>query len=262
MRRLEPVITCLLLVVPLRCTAYFDWEPVAPGIAHVHLMTAEPWNIHVLVIDLDEPEVRIRSVVKNDTMRGDGGEVVSRMAWRHGAAAAVNTDYFNMSANRHEPQGWTMTDGRLQICPGLIGPIIPDRPSLVITKNQTARIEIAQAPQPDWHNVASGMPRLVLNGVIIVPPTEVRHPRTAVGISPDARRLFLMTVDGRQTFSKGMSLFEAAAFLWKLGAWNAMNFDGGGSTTMWVQGRVVNFPSDGQERKVAGALLVVLSPKR
>jgi hypothetical protein len=87
---------------------------------------------------------------------------------------------------------------------------------------------------------------------------EVRHPRTAVGFSRDSSTLFVLTVDGRSENSGGMTLVELANVMRELGAWQAMNFDGGGSTTMVIDGKVVNHPSDKEgERAVGDALLVV-----
>jgi exopolysaccharide biosynthesis protein len=87
---------------------------------------------------------------------------------------------------------------------------------------------------------------------------EARHPRTAVGLSRDGTTLFLLTVDGRSENSGGMTLVELADAFRRLGAWQAMNFDGGGSTTMVLGGTVVNKPSDTTgEREVGNALLVV-----
>ncbi len=87
---------------------------------------------------------------------------------------------------------------------------------------------------------------------------EARHPRTAVAYSRDKRVLWLYVVDGRSTASVGMTLIEMADALKKLGAWEAINFDGGGSTTMVIDGAMVNVPSDPTgEREVGNALLVV-----
>jgi len=87
---------------------------------------------------------------------------------------------------------------------------------------------------------------------------EARHPRTAVGFSRDSSTLILLTVDGRSENSGGMTLVELANVMRELGAWQAMNFDGGGSTTMVVDGKVVNHPSDKEgERTVGNALVVV-----
>ena len=92
----------------------------------------------------------------------------------------------------------------------------------------------------------------------------VRHPRTAVGIASGGRRLLLVTVDGRQLpYSDGMTLRELAELLRSFGAAEALNLDGGGSTTLVVRERggalaIANRPSDREgERPVANALAVV-----
>lgn len=83
-----------------------------------------------------------------------------------------------------------------------------------------------------------------------------RAPRTAVGLTAEGH-ILLVVVDGRQTLSKGMSLLELALFMRELGAVDAMNLDGGGSSEMIVKGRMVNKPSGGKERRVGNALAVV-----
>ncbi|MCB9059395.1 MAG: phosphodiester glycosidase family protein [Calditrichae bacterium] len=85
-----------------------------------------------------------------------------------------------------------------------------------------------------------------------------RHPRTAVGFNKEKSKLFLMTVDGRQPASAGMTLEELGDYMTGLGCWQALNFDGGGSTTMVIDGKVVNVPSDPTgERAVATALMII-----
>ena len=87
---------------------------------------------------------------------------------------------------------------------------------------------------------------------------ELRHPRTAVGFSRDSTTLYILTVDGRSEKSVGVTLGELAGIMRRLGAWQAMNFDGGGSTTMVIDGVVKNVPSDATgEREVGNALFVV-----
>ena len=114
-----------------------------------------------------------------------------------------------------------------------------------------------------------GWPRILRDGqdVAIEAPTvegtisrnaETRHPRSAIGFSRDSTTLFLLVVDGRSQKSVGMTLVELAALMRRLGAWQAMNLDGGGSTTMIIDGAIVNAPSDQTgEREVGNALLVV-----
>ncbi len=88
------------------------------------------------------------------------------------------------------------------------------------------------------------------------------HPRTAVGIDRDNHRIILVVVDGRQAHSRGFTMVEMSNFLWQLGAEDALNLDGGGSSTMLARDaatgalRIRNSPSDGHERQVANALSV------
>jgi len=117
--------------------------------------------------------------------------------------------------------------------------------------------------------VIGGWPRILRDGVNVVGDAatvegtisrnaEMKHPRTAVGFSRDSSTLYLLAVDGRSQRSVGVTLDELASLMRRLGAWNAMNFDGGGSTTMVINGAVMNVPSDSAgERAVGNALLVV-----
>lgn len=84
-----------------------------------------------------------------------------------------------------------------------------------------------------------------------------RHPRSLVAKSKSGDTVWLITVDGRQMASVGMNFDDMASFLKDLGAWDAVNLDGGGSTAMVVNGKVVNIPSDPTgERAVANVMLV------
>ncbi len=90
--------------------------------------------------------------------------------------------------------------------------------------------------------------------------TEKRHPRTAVGIDA-LGRLMMVTVDGRRDGATGMTMAELASYMKSLGAVNAMNLDGGGSTTMALYGgRLANQPSDTSPRAVANGLLLYTKP--
>lgn len=83
-----------------------------------------------------------------------------------------------------------------------------------------------------------------------------RAPRTALGLTKDGK-ILLVVVDGRQPVSRGMTLLELALLMQELGADSAMNLDGGGSSEMIIKGRIMNRPSEGKERRVANALVVV-----
>ncbi|HLA24080.1 MAG TPA: phosphodiester glycosidase family protein [bacterium] len=129
----------------------------------------------------------------------------------------------------------------------------------------TLRLQIS--PDLEVLNALGGGPRLVKDGQQSVPFAwewftlrfhDTRAPRTAVGIT-NAGKLIFVTVDGRSARNTGMTLGELSALMVHLGAVEAMNLDGGGSATMVVGGRIVNEPSDGRERPIGSALLVLRS---
>ncbi|HEY6739065.1 MAG TPA: phosphodiester glycosidase family protein, partial [Actinopolymorphaceae bacterium] len=120
------------------------------------------------------------------------------------------------------------------------------------------------------HAAVNGRQLLVVNGVVQkqsqgnnVPPA----PRTAVGFSKDGRKMFLLTADGRQpAFADGLGLDELGQMMLELGAYNAVNLDGGGSTTMLArkpggsEALLENVPSDGRERNDPNGL-ALFAPK-
>lgn len=82
-----------------------------------------------------------------------------------------------------------------------------------------------------------------------------RHPRTAVGVTQDGD-VWLVVVDGRQPMSRGSSLAELAQLMIRLGCVQAVNLDGGGSSTMSIGGQTMNRPSGGVERAISNSFLL------
>lgn len=124
-------------------------------------------------------------------------------------------------------------------------------PGMVLT------VETKTTPELPIDCAIGGGPVLVRNGRP-VPKTgsDPRHPRTAVGF--DGKQIVCVTVDGRrQGYSRGMTIAELTALMQGLGCTEAINLDGGGSTTCWVHGSILNRPSDGRERSVANALALL-----
>jgi hypothetical protein len=137
----------------------------------------------------------------------------------------------------------------------------PGMASRVPALGPGAIVQIATETVPDLSgvNVAiGGGPALVQDGKPMQWPGFIhfRHPRTALGWNKDY--LFMVEVDGRQSnLSVGMTFPDLANYLIKLGCTQALNFDGGGSATLWALGAVRNSPSEGDERPSANALVLV-----
>ena len=166
-------------------------------------------------------------------------------------------------------QGWSLplTGGAALLASG------KRRSELPLLVSRRGLIKVVPHLGPDrgrLRTVVGGWPRLIVHGQSVAAQADSlegtfprfsreRHPRTAVGFSADSSKVFLITVDGRRESDSGMSLVELARLMLDLGVYEGMNFDGGGSTTMVVDGQVVNSPSDKTgERAVGSGLLVVI----
>lgn len=102
-----------------------------------------------------------------------------------------------------------------------------------------------------------GGPPIVRDGKVLDrDDSRARHPRAAVGWNEN--HFFLVEVDGRQRgVSVGMSVRELAQQMVRLGCTDALNLDGGGSATCWFYGQIMNNPSQGDERGMGNALVVI-----
>jgi hypothetical protein len=130
-----------------------------------------------------------------------------------------------------------------------------------------APITVGLSFRPDWPGIVAavgGGPQIVRDGAPVFRAGEAfttnqlgqRAPRSAVGQAADGR-IVLVAVDGRQPgYSVGLTNFELAQALVRLGAVTGMGLDSGGSTTMAFDGTLLNRPSDGQERRISTALML------
>jgi hypothetical protein len=155
---------------------------------------------------------------------------------------------------------------------------IPPGGAVLLARGAAASALRAEAPvgalvtvtlnfRPDWPGIVAavgGGPQIVRGGAPIFRAGEafttnqlgLRAPRSAVGQLVDGR-IVLVAVDGRQPgYSVGLTNFELAQALVRLGAVTGMALDSGGSTTMAFDGTLLNRPSDGQERRISTALML------
>jgi hypothetical protein len=212
-----------------------------------------PQVVHELVIDPTASGVSVRA------WRATGCQTVGALGAQQGAIAGVNGGYFD-----------TATAG----CPSVS--LLKSGGTLVATSNSSSPrgafgLSPAQVPMvtttalgADWPEAAEahgGGPVLVVGGVarmgsaawaaegLMSASFVGRNPRTFAG-SDAMGRVHMGSVDGRRADAVGMSLDAEAAFVvgGEIGARDAVNLDGGGSTTMWIAGAtpngIVNYPSD------------------
>ena len=125
----------------------------------------------------------------------------------------------------------------------------PTKKLETIAKAKNCKLDIKINPEwKDVNHIVSGGPYLVKGGEVFVDMTAQklsaiggRNPRTAIGYTKD-NHLIMLTADGSEGSSIGLTLMELAYLMKEFGCVNAMNLDGGGSTVMYVDGKVVNKP--------------------
>ena len=239
-----------------------------------------------------EDSGRVEVLVSDDPE--DRRETVSSFASDTGACVVINGGYFTMERTPANHAGLLVIDGVIE-APATQSAVRDDvryptaRAALGLTSSgfdiawATSRggnLQAWAAPPPhrvgapaqldpatstpwDVEDALGGGPALVSNGEVNVATTEevffgtaipYTHPRTAAGITADGT-LLLLLVDGRQRRSRGVRLEELAAILVGIGAEEALNLDGGGSSSLVVNGKLLNNPAGRRaEREVMTAL--------
>ena len=199
-------------------------------------------TVYVVTLTLSEPG-QLRTVLARNAYGRNLTEATSSMAARVGAAVAINGDYYGS-----RERGYVIRNGELLRDSSAGGEdlvIWGDGSFSIINEREVTADELlAQGAE----QVFCFGPALVVDGEIAVEPGEevgkamVSNPRTAIGIDA-AGTLYLVVSDGRTRQSAGLSLRELAEFMQELGCSVAYNLDGGGSSTLVVDGRVVNNPT-------------------
>jgi exopolysaccharide biosynthesis protein len=130
-----------------------------------------------------------------------------------------------------------------------------------IEAGDTLQLSTATLPSVKGATAAiSGGPSLVHEKKTVYNASQAIHPRSAVGWNKDF--FYFVEVDGRQPgVSIGMTYAQLATYMKNLGCDEALNLDGGGSSTLWMLGQVMNTPSEGDERGVANGLVLIQKNK-
>lgn len=220
-----------------------------------------PQNVSVLEIDLKNRRLRL-GVAAHPNKR----ILTSDFAKYGNALAAINGTFFNMKEGGSHML--VRVDGTV------VNPTVErsERSNGAITiEAGKVAIMSGSLENKQWDAQLTA-PNIMVSGPLLITndkPAELSqakfntlaHPRSAVGLTKDNKLLFV-TVDGRQEKARGVSLFSLTTLMQTLGTVDALNLDGGGSTTLYVKGvtenGIVNSPSDkAGERTVANALLII-----
>jgi hypothetical protein len=230
-------------------------------------------SIHIVEIDPSTPGISFLGTPGNGAVAEEyTRQTTSSFVNSQGVAVGINGDFYttNTGANA-SVNGLGMSNG------SIVSPAASGWASFIVRQNNTVVINTNGTIPSGARNAVSGNQHLVRQGVNIAPNnsyTTTLNPHTAIGVNSANGHIFFMTVDGRQTdFSEGMRTDDMADMLIDFGVTDAINLDGGGSSTMvFADGpsggaRTINSPSDGStsqnrgsERSVANHFGVFATP--
>ncbi len=223
------------------------------GVTHTHIETTNPrlLDMHLLTIDLSVPGIGFAVTPSNGAAAGETvGRTTRQFLGDQKVQLAVNGGFSAwVSGSNYDVQGLAASRGEVyssfEQYRTFALDISADNVATIL--RSPSGTGTAHYPDIPLHNTLAGEARLLRDGSIVAPTAnETLHPRTAVGLSSDQRMLYLFTVDGRNTgHSLGVTRPELADFMRMFGATDAINLDGGGSTTLVFAdpvARVVNVP--------------------
>lgn len=260
------------------CSGNWSQNSIAEGIIHksIHILNKEIFNSNQYISVV---EISPESCAKVEIFASPVLKHTSQMATEKGAKIALNGSFFKFN-NSYNTEDYNSVDyirkDNRQLAPNTwpargrsmhqLGALAIFRGEVFILKADSIR---------EWERYIQAEEVITSGPVLRVDGKDVslssdsfyttRHPRTAVGKRSDGT-LILITADGRAAEAAGVSLAELQLIMKWLGADYAINLDGGGSTTLYIEGAsdngIVNHPTDNREfdnkgeRKVANAILV------
>jgi len=215
---------------------------VFTGITY-HTLRRFNTNCHILIVDVSDKRFHITPYT--------GLRTVSEVAKTLGSPVVINGDGWGIL--QRFPNSIAASDGNFYMRSQL-----DYRPWINISKDNM--VSFSWRAPADLYNAVSGDRYLLQNGRYNEAITNVtKDPRTAIGFSRQGR-LILIVADGRTPQSAGLSLREVSNIMLEFDAVIAINLDGGGSSAMWINNRIVNVPVDenvpGKERPVANHLCI------
>lgn len=209
--------------------------------------------VYVADIQLASPEY-LKTALADNAYGKNLTEKTSVMARSAGAILAINGDYYGV-----QESGYVLRNGVLYRDTPVSGKedlvIFADGSFRIIREDEISAQSLLEAGA---EQILSFGPALVENGAVSVEKgqevsrAKSGNPRTAIGIVGRNHYVFVVS-DGRTSDSQGLSLYELAEFMQSLGVTTAYNLDGGGSSTLYFNGQVVNQPTTNGKKSRNGA---------
>ena len=216
----------------------------------INLKTYTKYNTKIYVADVVlKDSSYLKTAFANNTYGKNITAKTSSISQSVNAILAINGDYYGV-----QESGYVLKNGVIYR-----STTKKDQEDLVIYEDGTFEIinendiSIAELKNKGAYNILSFGPALVENNKISVSTTDEvdksmrSNPRTAIGVIDDNHYVFVVS-DGRTNESEGLSLYELATFMEDLGVTTAYNLDGGGSSTMYFNGNIINNPTTNGNR--------------
>lgn len=240
-----------------------NWEKerIAPGLvwksSHTFINDTIPQNFNILIVNLNRRKLSLYYNPEKNI-------ILSRQAASYEAVAAVNAGFFdikNGGSVTYIRSGGLIVDTdtakKWRRNSNMTGSVLIDKKGHVAIEHSRPNSWYDNNPQ--FTEVLVTGPLLLSDKLKVQLPSSSlvvnKHPRSAIG-KKGKHKIILITLDGRTPEARGMTLNELADFMLLLHCKDAVNLDGGGSTTMWISGKpfngVVNMPSDNKKFDHAG----------
>jgi hypothetical protein len=235
------------------------WTTPHAGLDLLHRTTAEPWDIWAARIDLSLPTVQLHA--SSDEIGVERKVNTKTFAVNTGATLAINSDWSDGTT----PVGLAISNGAQwhdhihdDTLGGTWGYV-----ACTITKQCSLGVELpldsawwfstpTLAPYRFYQATGANGIQMVNDGVKSSGCFDsVRNPRSAMCVEADGQHIWMMVIDGRSSSSDGMTCDEVRDLMVELGCWDGVMLDGGGSSTLVLDGSVLNDPSDGSLRTVS-----------
>ncbi len=237
-----------------------ETETTAYEGAEIKIETYYEYGTVIYVADVEFSSItELKAAFAEDTYGRNITAVTSDIAYDNGAIIAINGDFYGS-----QERGYVIRNGILYRSEAKSDQedlvIYVDGTFEIINEDDVSAEELLEAGA--WHVLSFG-PGIVSGGEIAVTEDEevgkakASNPRTAIGFI-DENHIVMVVSDGRTDESEGLSLYQLAEFMQSLGVSVAYNLDGGGSSTMYYDGEIVNNPTSSgnsiKERAVSDIL--------